>query len=159
MAEVDRVPAALSERLVTLRREFHRQPELAFEERKTAARIIAELESLGLEYSYEGAGSGVVGRLDGDPLKARCTPVATTRTWQWSWERPICSALIRPASMSASSSSPPRNAAAGPAWCSRPALWRGSQPSSVATSRSTTGWATSWWEWVTPPAACGIRPG
>ena len=67
MAEVDRVPAALSERLVTLRREFHRQPELAFEERKTAARIIAELESLGLEYSYEGAGSGVVGRLDGDP--------------------------------------------------------------------------------------------
>ena len=65
MAEADRVPAALVQRLVALRREFHREPELAFEERRTAARIIAELEHLGLAYSYEGCGSAVVGRLEG----------------------------------------------------------------------------------------------
>jgi hippurate hydrolase len=49
--------------MVSLRRSFHREPELAFHEVKTAWAIIAELERLGIPYSYPGEGGGVVGRL------------------------------------------------------------------------------------------------
>jgi hippurate hydrolase len=49
--------------MVSLRRSFHREPELAFHEVKTARAIIAELERLGIPYSYQGEGGGVVGRL------------------------------------------------------------------------------------------------
>ena len=51
--------------MVELRREFHRHPELAFEERETARRVMGELEKLGIPYDYDGVGSGVVGRLRG----------------------------------------------------------------------------------------------
>ena len=50
--------------MVELRRTLHRHPELAFEEEKTAATIIEELELLSLPYEYDGAGSGVIARLD-----------------------------------------------------------------------------------------------
>ena len=53
------------EKMVELRRAFHREPELAFEERKTATSIIAELERLGIPFDYGGVGSGIVGRLEG----------------------------------------------------------------------------------------------
>ena len=42
--------------LVELRRAFHRRPELAFEEKLTAGRIVEELESLGIPYRYDGEG-------------------------------------------------------------------------------------------------------
>ena len=58
------VPPAVRQRMVELRRAFHREPELAFEEEHTAARIIAELESLGIPHSYGGKGTGVIGRLE-----------------------------------------------------------------------------------------------
>jgi hippurate hydrolase len=54
-----------AERMVELRRTFHRRPELAFEEAETARTIVAELERLGIEYRYDGLGSAVVGRLQG----------------------------------------------------------------------------------------------
>lgn len=50
--------------LVALRRDFHRQPELAFEEARTAQTIISELERLDIPYRYDGPGTGVIGRLD-----------------------------------------------------------------------------------------------
>lgn len=53
--------------MVSLRRRIHRHPELAFHERNTAQALIADLRRLGIEYSYAGEGSGVVGRLHGDP--------------------------------------------------------------------------------------------
>ncbi len=56
--------------LVELRRAFHRQPELAFEEAHTAQAIMAELDRLGIPYEYGGKGSGVVGRLAGGGDKA-----------------------------------------------------------------------------------------
>jgi hippurate hydrolase len=49
--------------MVALRREFHRHPELAFEEVITARTIMAALEKIGIPYSYGGVGSGVVGTL------------------------------------------------------------------------------------------------
>ena len=57
------VPDHLIRRMIELRRTFHRRPELAFEEAQTAATIIAELETLGIPYSYGGKGSGVVADL------------------------------------------------------------------------------------------------
>ena len=65
---------SLFEHMVELRREFHRHPELAFEEKHTARRIMRELDALGIPYTYGGVGSGVVGRLrtgaEGAPVVA-----------------------------------------------------------------------------------------
>jgi amidohydrolase len=52
-------------RMVELRRTFHREPELAFEEVRTAQIIMAELKHLGIPYEYMGQGGGVIGRLTG----------------------------------------------------------------------------------------------
>ncbi len=52
-------------RMVELRREFHRHPELSFEEVRTARTIMAELDRLGIVYEYTGPGGGVVGRIAG----------------------------------------------------------------------------------------------
>ena len=52
---------------VELRRWLHSHPELSFNEVETAARVVAELERLGIPYSYPGAGGGVIGRITTDP--------------------------------------------------------------------------------------------
>ncbi|MDH3714401.1 MAG: M20 family metallopeptidase [Gammaproteobacteria bacterium] len=49
--------------MVELRRDFHRHPELAFEEEHTARRIVRELDRLGIDCSYTGKGGAVIGRL------------------------------------------------------------------------------------------------
>ncbi len=51
------------ERVVRLRREFHQYPELAFQEKRTAERIIGELARLGIPWEYAGPGHAVIGRL------------------------------------------------------------------------------------------------
>jgi len=56
----------LFEWMVDVRRALHRQPELAFEEVETAKRLMAELDTLNVPYSYNGPGSGVIGRLECD---------------------------------------------------------------------------------------------
>jgi amidohydrolase len=57
------VPDSLVSRMRALRRDLHRHPELAFEEERTAARIMAELDALAIPYTYNGVGSGVIGRI------------------------------------------------------------------------------------------------
>jgi hippurate hydrolase len=67
---MENIPAALKarhEHAIELRRWLHRHPELSFQETETAARVIAELERLGIPYSYAGRGSGVIGRIIVDP--------------------------------------------------------------------------------------------
>lgn len=49
--------------MVTIRRALHQAPELAFQERKTAQRIMEELQKLGISYEYSGPGSGVVAQI------------------------------------------------------------------------------------------------
>ena len=56
-ADVD----ARRERAVELRRWLHRHPELSFSEAETAARVVSELEHLGIPYTYPGPGGGVIG--------------------------------------------------------------------------------------------------
>lgn len=57
---------ALREELVARRRDFHRHPEIAFEEVRTAGIVAAELTALGLEVQTGVGKTGVVGILEGD---------------------------------------------------------------------------------------------
>jgi amidohydrolase len=50
----------------TLRRDFHRHPELGFQEFRTAGIVVRELQNLGLEVTSGIAKTGVVAMIDGD---------------------------------------------------------------------------------------------
>lgn len=69
--KVPGVSEALRERLIALRHDLHRNPELAFEERHTQARLRAELERLGprsVRSVDDAGGTGLVARIAGrDP--------------------------------------------------------------------------------------------
>jgi hippurate hydrolase len=60
-AELDRRLAAIDAEMRSLRQDFHSFPELAFEERRTAARVADLLEGWGIETHREIAGTGVIG--------------------------------------------------------------------------------------------------
>ncbi|WP_423206222.1 amidohydrolase (plasmid) [Paracoccus yeei] len=62
---VAQASAALEPRLIALRRDLHRHPELAFQEHRTAARLVAELEAAGLQPRGGVGGTGVVVDIDG----------------------------------------------------------------------------------------------
>jgi amidohydrolase len=57
---------AMRDELITRRRDFHRHPELAFEEFRTAGIVAEELSKLGLEVQTGIGKTGVVGLLEGD---------------------------------------------------------------------------------------------
>jgi amidohydrolase len=59
--------SAISADLVALRRDLHQNPELAWAERRTAARVAAFLEGSGLEVRTGVAGTGVVATARGGP--------------------------------------------------------------------------------------------
>lgn len=62
------VPPDLRDRLIRLRRDLHRHPELSFQEERTAARLTEELSVLGLPSIDRVAGTGLVARVPGrDP--------------------------------------------------------------------------------------------
>ena len=68
MAQIDsaREAAALRERLVSWRRDFHRHPELALQESRSASIIAEELRSLGYQVATGVAETGVIGLLKAD---------------------------------------------------------------------------------------------
>ncbi len=57
---------ALKSTLIERRRDFHRHPELAFQEQRTAGIVASVLGDLGLEVQTEIGKTGVVGLLEGD---------------------------------------------------------------------------------------------
>lgn len=59
------VPADVYERMVLLRRELHRYPELSWQEHETAARVAGALSALGITYRTGVAGTGIVADLPG----------------------------------------------------------------------------------------------
>jgi hippurate hydrolase len=63
---VDSVQPPLFERMVALRRELHRHPELSWEEKWTSARLATELDRLGLPYR-EVRETGIVADIQGPP--------------------------------------------------------------------------------------------
>ncbi|MGI9049479.1 MAG: M20 metallopeptidase family protein, partial [Rubrobacteraceae bacterium] len=54
------------ERIVALRRDIHREPELGFDTEKTAEKILAALDGLPLEIQTGVAGNGIVATLQGE---------------------------------------------------------------------------------------------
>ncbi len=67
MTYLDRANA-LKDRLIAIRRDLHRHPELAFQEVRTAQRVAETLHELGIEYETGVAQTGVVAYLgEGEP--------------------------------------------------------------------------------------------
>ncbi len=64
-AETYTMQAAAFERMVALRRDFHRHPELGWQEHRTADRICAVLDDLGIDYRRDVAGTGVLAEIPG----------------------------------------------------------------------------------------------
>jgi hippurate hydrolase len=71
-----RFSAALRDRLVTLRRELHRHPELSFAERDTTARLIEALGDVGVSDVRRIGETGAVARVPG---RTRSAPVVALR--------------------------------------------------------------------------------
>ncbi len=59
------IPPGLSDDVVALRRDFHRHPELGFEEHRTAGIVAERLRALGFDVATGIGGTGVVGVLRG----------------------------------------------------------------------------------------------
>jgi amidohydrolase len=66
---------ALRERLIALRRAIHQEPELAFKEEKTAARLESALRELGIADLRRVAGTGIVARVPGTHKAAPCVAI------------------------------------------------------------------------------------
>ncbi len=61
----DQVPPALRERLLELRRSIHREPELAFQEERTADKLERALKEIGVHDVRRVAGTGIIARVRG----------------------------------------------------------------------------------------------
>ena len=64
------VPQSLRDRLTVLRRSIHQEPELAFREERTAAKLEEALRAIGVKDVQRVAGTGVVARLRGSDRDA-----------------------------------------------------------------------------------------
>jgi len=65
MREIREAAQAIAEEIVTDRRAIHARPELAYQERETAALVVARLRDLGIEH-WSGVGeTGVIGLIQG----------------------------------------------------------------------------------------------
>lgn len=63
--KIEAIIEKITPELIEIRRDIHAHPELAFQEKRTAARVASYLEQLGLEVKTGIAGTGVLGILRG----------------------------------------------------------------------------------------------
>ena len=66
MEKLDQTIARIKDELVGIRKEFHRFPEVGFQEHRTAATVTEYLKKLGLEVAAGIGGTGVIGVLRGE---------------------------------------------------------------------------------------------
>ncbi len=69
-------PGEIRQKLIALRRDLHRNPELSFKEEQTSIRLLNELKSLNVDSVEQVAGTGVIARIKGQDRKA---PVVALR--------------------------------------------------------------------------------
>lgn len=69
--DISRIAADLEPRVIGWRRQIHANPELAFEERETAALVTSHLRSLGYEVSTGIAETGVIGTIRPEQASSR----------------------------------------------------------------------------------------
>jgi amidohydrolase len=65
MTQLDQRLSAIKEELINIRKDFHRRPELGFQEYQTAAKAASYMENLGFEVTAGIGGTGVIGLLRG----------------------------------------------------------------------------------------------
>ena len=97
--DVKKAAAETKDYIVSIRREFHRHPELSLQEFRTAQRIEEELDKFGIPHTRVGE-TGVLGTLKGAKdngkvlvlradiarrMQALCTPAAMMRTLPAFW--------------------------------------------------------------------------
>src|SRR5258708_7491036 len=75
---IDQIAVDFDADLIALRRDLHRWPELAGDERRTAAAVAERLRAAGLSVSTGIGGHGVMAVLDGTAL---APPLPTAPTW------------------------------------------------------------------------------
>ena len=61
--EIKNLAASLSSEVVDIRRHLHKHPELSFEEVQTSAWICGQLDELGIPYTRNWAGNGIVAEI------------------------------------------------------------------------------------------------
>ncbi|MDH4227883.1 MAG: amidohydrolase [Deltaproteobacteria bacterium] len=76
LAEIKKISAGIKDRVITFRREIHKNPELSGAENKTAAFVAGVLEGAGLEVRTNVGGHGVVGVLRGGMNKGQGKVIA-----------------------------------------------------------------------------------
>jgi len=62
---MDSVASNIQERMVSIRRDLHRHPELSWQEQRTSARVCEVLQELGISYRAGVAGTGVLAEIPG----------------------------------------------------------------------------------------------
>ena len=88
-AEIDTIYPAIDKFYIDL----HQNPELAFQEVRTAKLVAAHLKSLGLQVRTGVGGNGVVGILKGDkpgPVVGLRADMDDTRLDKWLWSVRVC---------------------------------------------------------------------
>jgi hypothetical protein len=74
----EEVRESFAEKIVALRRDIHREPELGFDTRKTAEKVLAAIEGLPLDVQTGVAENGIVATLKGEK---KAQPWGSGRTW------------------------------------------------------------------------------
>ncbi len=65
MKKVDEKLGSIKDELINIRKDFHRKPELGFQEFQTASKVSGYMKNLGLEVTTGIGGTGVIGILHG----------------------------------------------------------------------------------------------
>jgi len=101
MTTRDPLPASVLERIIALRRDLHRHPELSWDEHGTMQRISAQLHALGIPHRTGVARTGIIADLPGAQDGARVALRADTDALPVTEETGLAFASVHPGVMHA----------------------------------------------------------